>query len=58
MGNKPKGYAGLQNFTTIKGRENKDFREKLLAAREWLEQARFIITEVEPLDLPGNDSSY
>ena len=56
--NKPKGYAGLQNFTTIKGRENKDFREKLLAAREWLEQARFIITEVEPLDLPGNDSSY
>ena len=55
---KVKDYAGLQNISTIKGRENKDFREKMHAVRHTLDQAKFIITEIEPLDLPGVEKSY
>ena len=52
---KPKGFSGVQNFNTIKGRQNKEFKEELLSVREILSKAKLILSEIEPLDLPSLD---
>ena len=49
---KEKGYESIQNLNTIKGRENRAFRDSLEETRGVLLQARKIFSEIEPLDLP------
>lgn len=44
------GYESLQNLMTLKGRENKKFRDKCAAVRTLLNTARSVIAEIEPLD--------
>ncbi len=53
--NKAKGFNGLQNFNTIKGRQNREFKEELLVVRDVLSKAKSILSEIEPLDLPSLD---
>lgn len=43
-------HEGLQNFTTIKGHNNRQFRENLLDIRNILKKAMFYIQELEPID--------
>lgn len=50
---KDKGFDSIQNLMTIKGRENRAFRDSLEETRGVLLQARRIFTEIEPLDLPA-----
>lgn len=52
---KDKNYESLQNLTTIRGHENREFRDKLDKAREELNECRNILAEIEPLDLPRSD---
>lgn len=47
-----KKYESIQNLMTIKGRENRAFRDNLQAEREVLLESRRILAEIEPLDLP------
>lgn len=49
---KDKDYESLQNFMTIKGRDNHRFREKMAETRSLLNTARSILADIEPLDLP------
>lgn len=49
---KVKDYDSIQNLMTIKGRENRAYREKLSNARECLLQCKDILAEIEPLDMP------
>lgn len=49
---KSKGYESLQNLMTIRGHDNREYRDKLAAAREELFECRSILAEIEPLDLP------
>lgn len=49
---KDKDYESLQNFMTIKGRDNHRFREKMAEVRSLLNIARSILADIEPLDLP------
>ncbi len=49
---KEKGYDGIQNLMTIRGHDNHAYREKLAHTREILLEARKILAEIEPLDLP------
>lgn len=44
------GYESLQNLMTIKGRDNKKFRDRCGAVRSLLNSARAVIAEIEPLD--------
>lgn len=48
---KQKGYESIQNFVTIKGRENRAFRESLENARKILNEAKNVLSEIEPLEL-------
>lgn len=50
--NKVKGYDSLQNLMTLKGRENREYRDNLAKVRESLNQCREILAEIEPLDMP------
>lgn len=43
-------HESLQNFTTIKGHQNRQFRESLMEIRRILKQAMFYIQELEPID--------
>ncbi len=54
--NKPKGYSSLQNLASIKGRDNAAFRKSMAETLAVLENARSILTELEPLDLPDGDT--
>lgn len=45
-------YDTLQNLNAIKGRGNKEFRERLLETRALLKGAKEILAEIEPLDMP------
>lgn len=47
-----KKYESIQNLMTIKGRENRVYRDNLQAEREVLLESRRILAEIEPLDLP------
>lgn len=47
-----KKYESIQNLMTIKGRENRAYRDSLQAERELLLECRKILAEIEPLDLP------
>lgn len=47
-----KKYESIQNLMTIKGRENRAYRDNLQAEREVLLESRRILAEIEPLDLP------
>ncbi|MBP3709072.1 MAG: hypothetical protein J6I73_01485 [Treponema sp.] len=54
---KDKKYDSLQNLMTIRGRENHEFREKMLETRNILKNTQQILAEIEPLDLPRQPSS-
>ena len=43
-------HDGLQNLTTIKGRNNRTFREELISIRALLRKCLFYISELEPID--------
>lgn len=45
-------YESLQNLMTIKGRENREFRDKMAEIRSVLNISRSILADIEPLDLP------
>lgn len=47
-----KKYESIQNLMTIKGRENRAYRDNLQTEREVLLESRRILAEIEPLDLP------
>lgn len=47
-----KNYESIQNLMTIKGRENRAYRDSLQKVREQLAECKNILTEIEPLDLP------
>lgn len=47
-----KKYESIQNLMTIKGRENRAYRDNLQAEREVLLESHRILAEIEPLDLP------
>ncbi len=49
---KVRDYDTIQNLMTIKGRQNREFRDNLKAARETLNNCRAIFAEIEPLDMP------
>lgn len=44
-------YEGLQNYMTLKGRGNREFRDKLAEVREKINECRNILGEIEPLDM-------
>ena len=43
-------HEGLQNFSTIKGRENHHFRDNLLEIRDLLRKCVYYLSELEPID--------
>lgn len=43
-------HEGLQNINTIRGRDNRAYREQLVEIRELLRKALFYISELEPID--------
>ena len=43
-------HEGLQNLTTIRGRENSNFRSQLQSIRQTIKKALFYISELEPID--------
>mgnify|MGYP000847166522 FL=1 len=45
-------YDVLQNFMTIQGRDNQDFRDKMLDVRSLLQNAFKLLAEIEPFNLP------
>ena len=47
-----KKYESIQNLMTIRGRENRAYRDNLQAEREVLLESHKILAEIEPLDLP------
>lgn len=50
---KEKDYESLQNLMSIKGRENREFRDKMAEMKDMLIIARSILADIEPLDLPS-----
>lgn len=47
-----KKYESIQNLMTIRGRENRAYRDSLQEKREMILECRNILAEIEPLDLP------
>lgn len=48
-------HEGLQNINTIKGRQNREWRDKVVKVRELLKKSIFYISELEPIDsAPSN----
>lgn len=47
-----KEYASLQNLMTIKGQENRAFRDSMAETMHTLKILREVFVEIEPLDLP------
>ena len=45
-------YDALQNLMTIQGRDNQNFRDKMLDVRSLLQNACKLLAEIEPFDLP------
>lgn len=43
-------HEGLQNFTSIHGRENAKYRAELSEARQLIKETLFYISELEPID--------
>lgn len=50
-------YDALQNLMTIQGRENRNFRDKMLGVRNLLQNSFKLLAEIEPFDLPREASS-
>jgi len=50
-------YDALQNLMTIQGRDNQDFRDKMLDVRNLLQNAFKLLAEIEPFNLPRDVSS-
>lgn len=50
--NTDKDYASLQNLASIKGQENRLFRDSMHETMETMRIMRDVLIEVEPLDLP------
>lgn len=47
---KEKDYDGLQNYTMIKGHQNRIWRDRLAEIRVILKKTLFYLTELEPID--------
>ena len=43
-------HQPLQNLTTIKGRQNREWRDNLIMIRNDLKKVMFYISELEPID--------
>lgn len=43
-------HEGLQNINTIKGHQNREFREQLIKYRDVMKKCIFYISELEPID--------
>ena len=43
-------HEGLQNINTIKGGQNRQFRDELMSIRSLLQKCIFYISELEPID--------
>lgn len=54
---KDTSYDSLQNLMTIRGHENREFREKMASVRDVLRNAQQLLAEIEPLDLPRQAAS-
>ena len=50
-------YDVLQNFMTIQGRDNQDFRDKMLDVRSLLQNSFKLLAEIEPFNLPRETPS-
>lgn len=50
-------YESIQNLMTIRGRENRAFRDKMAEVRNILKNAQQLLAEIEPLDLPRQTSA-
>jgi hypothetical protein len=53
---KDKHYESIQNLMTIRGQENRAFRDKMAEVRNILKNAQQLLAEIEPLDLPHQTS--
>ena len=49
---KDKNYDSLQNLMTIRGMNNREFRDNMEKARSNIKLLRDVFVEIEPLDLP------
>jgi hypothetical protein len=45
-------YESIQNLMTIRGHENRAFRDKMAEVRNILKNAQELLADIEPLDLP------
>ena len=52
---KDKDYDSLQNLMTIRGVENRAFRDSMESTREKLNLLRSVFVEIEPLDMPKDE---
>ena len=52
---KDKDYDSLQNLMTIRGIENRAFRDRMENVRDILNVIRSVFVEIEPLDLPKDE---
>lgn len=48
-------HDGLQNYTVIKGSQNRKWRDQLIEVRESLKKMMFYIVELEPIDLATSE---
>lgn len=51
------GYDTVRNLSSIKGGDNKEFRESLGRARKSLTNAKKVLSEIEPLESPAKSES-
>lgn len=49
---KDKEFSSLQNLMTIRGHDNKEFRDSMRQTAQTLKIMREVLTEIEPLDMP------
>lgn len=52
---KDSDHEGLQNWTTLKGHQNREWRDHLRVARDLVSKAIFYLTELEPIDQATKD---
>jgi len=50
-------HESLQNWTSIKGHQNREWRDRLKIIRELIKKAIFYLTELEPIDQATKDEN-
>lgn len=50
-------HEGLQNWTNIKGHDNREWRDELRKYRDIIKKAVFYLSELEPIDVATKDNS-